>query len=366
MFSYVLKRLLLAVPTLIGILTINFFIIQMAPGGPVDQFIAKMQGQGDVFMERVGSGAGDAGFSAHAEAGNFDARYQEKGITPEVVEAVKELYGFDKPIGERYVKMISDYLTFDFGTSFFKSDSVVDLIVQSLPVSISIGLWSTLLIYAVSIPLGVARAVRRNSTFDMVTGALTVAASTIPSFLFAVLLIVLFAGGSYWQIFPLRGLHSADWEQLSFFEAVLDYFHHMALPIVSLTIGGFAGLTLLTRNSFLDELSKQYVDLASAKGLTQREVLYGHVFRNAMLIVISGLPSLFIRMFFAGSLLIETIFSLNGLGLLGFEAAMQRDYPIMFSTLYIFTLIGLITSILGDLTMMFVDKRIDFTSRTGR
>ena len=362
MFTYFLKRLGLVIPTLIGILTINFFVIQMAPGGPVEQFIAKMEGSGDVFMERVGSSMGDFSTKAEKSSGELRSNANQR-IDPEILDAVKKLYGFDKPIGERYVQMLKDFLSFDFGNSLFKADSVTGLIKNALPVSISLGLWSTLLIYIVSIPLGMIRAMRANTTFDVVSGSLVVMGSAIPGFLFAVLLIVLFAGGSYWQIFPLRGLTSLDPAQASWWALTLDYAHHMVLPILSMTIGGFAGLTLLTRNSFLDELGKQYVVLARSKGLNDRQVLFGHVFRNAMLIVISGFPGTFVRMFFAGSLLIETIFSLNGLGLLGFEATMQRDYPVMFATLYIFTLIGLLTSILGDLTMMLVDPRIDFTSR---
>lgn len=357
-----MRRLLLVVPTLLGILTINFFIIQTAPGGPVEQFIAMLEGSGNVFMERVASPGAD--LPAPAESGGEGIYSGTRGLSPKTLAAIRELYGFDKPILVRYGEMLRDFACFDFGKSLFKADSVINLLRNSLPVSISLGLWSTLIIYFISIPLGIARAVRRGSSFDAVTGGLTVAASAIPGFLFAVLLIVLFAGGSYWQIFPLRGLHTLGYENFTFMEQALDYLHHMALPILSLSIGGFAGLTLLTRNSFLDELSKQYVETARSKGLVERKVLYGHVFRNAMLIIISGLPGAFVRMFFTGSLLIETIFSLNGLGLLGFEAAMQRDYPVMFATLYIFTLIGLATSIIADLTMTKVDPRIDFEGRS--
>lgn len=363
MLRYTLRRLLLIFPTLLGILTINFFIVQTAPGGPVEQFIAMLEGSGSAYMERVGSAGADlpaAGMTEAAESAYSGAR----GLNPQTLDAIRKLYGFDKPILTRYVEMLRDFAMFDFGKSLFKADSVAGLLVNALPVSISIGVWSTLLIYLVSIPVGIARAVRRGSTFDFATGAIMVAASAIPGFLFAVLLIVLFAGGSYWQIFPLRGLHTLGYESLPFWRQVLDYLHHMALPVLSMTIGGFAGLTMLTRNSFLDELSKQYVETARAKGLSEKTVLYGHVFRNAMLIIIAGLPGAFVRMFFAGSLLIETIFSLNGLGLLGFEAAMQRDYPVMFATLYIFTLIGLVTSIIGDLTMTKVDPRIDFSGRS--
>ena len=359
MLFYALRRLGLIIPTLLGILTINFFLIQLAPGGPVEQFMARLDGEGTSYMERVGGAEG----GAVSVSGEESLYAGSQGVSPEMLEAVKELYGFDRPVLERYVAMLSDFLRFDFGTSLFKADSVVELVKQSLPVSITLGLWSTLIIYAVSIPLGIARAVRRGSAFDTTSGMIVVTASAIPGFLFAVLLVVLFAGGSYLKLFPLRGLHSLGYELMPFWEQVCDYLHHITLPVVAMTIGGFAGLTLLTRNSFLDELSKQYVETARSKGLTERRVLYGHVFRNAMLIVISGLPSTFIRMFFAGSLLIETIFSLNGLGLLGFEAAMQRDYPVMFATLYVFTLIGLVCSVIGDLLMMVVDPRIDFAGR---
>ncbi len=351
---------MLIIPTLLGILTINFFVIQIAPGGPVEQFIANLEGNGTSFMERVGSSSGDFVSSTQEDTGNYAGG---RGLSDATLNAVKKMYGFDKPIIERYFEMLWNYLCFDFGNSLFKASSVVDLLINALPVSISLGLWSTLIIYFVSIPLGIARAIRRGSFFDVSSGLCVVICSSIPGFLFAVLLVIFFAGGSYWQIFPLRGLHSLDYEQLSFMEQVIDYFHHLVLPLISLSIGGFAGLSLITKNSFLDELTKQYVDTAKAKGLTEKAVLYKHVFRNAMLIVISGLPGTFVRMFFAGSLLIETIFSINGLGLLGFEAAMQRDYPVMFSTLYIFTLIGLLTSIIGDITMMKVDPRIDFTAR---
>lgn len=363
--SYALRRLLLIIPTLLGILTINFFLIQLAPGGPVEQFIARLDGSGDSFMERVGTGGDDFGGSGN----NFlsDESQQQyvgsRGLSPEVIDAIHKLYGFDQPIHVRYFMMLRDFLTLNFGKSLFKADTVIDLLKNTLPVSITLGLWSTLIIYFISIPLGIARAVRRGSNFDITSGIVVVISSAIPGFLFAVLLIVLFAGGSYFKLFPLRGLHSPDYELMSFGRQILDYFHHITLPIVAMTIGGFASLTLLTRNSFLDEMAKQYVETARAKGLTEKAVLYKHVFRNAMLIIISGLPATFISMFFAGSLLIETIFSLNGLGLLGFEAAMQRDYPVMFATLYIFTLIGLVCSILGDLTLMLIDPRIDFSGR---
>ncbi|MDR3177133.1 MAG: microcin C ABC transporter permease YejB [Desulfovibrio sp.] len=364
MLAYALRRFCLIIPTLLGILTVNFFLIQMAPGGPVEQFIARLEGGGDVFMERAGAGAADAGIGG-AQAGFADQGYSgAQGLPEETLQVIRRMYGFDKPILVRYVDMLGDFLTFRLGDSLFRAGSVVDLIREALPVSITLGVWSTLIIYMVSIPLGIARAVRRGTVFDAVSGFAVVVAGAVPGFLFAVLLIVLFAGGSYFKIFPLRGLHSPDYELMSFWMQTLDYLHHITLPVIAMSIGGFAGLTLLTRNAFLDELSKQYVETARAKGLTERAVLYGHVFRNAMLIIISGLPSTFVRMFFAGSLLIETIFSLNGLGLLGFEAAMQRDYPVMFASLYVFTLIGLFCSVLGDLSMMLIDPRIDFSDRS--
>ncbi len=363
MLVYALRRLLLIIPTLLGIITINFFIIQLAPGGPVEQFIARLEGGDEVYMERVSSSQADLGMIDVEKPQDFTSN--NYGLSPEVMKKIEKLYGFDEPLHIRYFKMLKDFLTFNFGESFFKSDSVVDLIKNTFPVSISLGLWSTLITYFVCIPLGIKRAMNRGTRFDVWSGVTVVVASTIPGFLFAVLLIILFAGGSYFQIFPLRGLHSVGFEDMTFFQQILDYFHHITLPVISMTIGGFAGLTLLTRNSFLDELSKQYVETARAKGLTQKVVLYKHVFRNAMLIVISGIPSTFIGMLFTGSLLIETIFSLNGLGLMGFEATMQRDYPVMFATLYIFTLIGLVSSLIGDLTMMVVDPRIDFKTRKG-
>ncbi len=364
MLYYILRRLLLFVPTLWAIITMNFFVIQLAPGGPVDQFVAKIEGNDDIFMERIGSQQSDFVSSNDTDiTGGGEHYIASRGLSEDTLKAINTLYGFDKPLWERYVNMLISYLKFDFGESLFKASSVIDLIKNALPISISLGLWSTLVVYFVSIPLGVARAMRAGSKFDLYSGVTVVIGSAIPGFLFAMLLIVLFAGGSYWQIFPIRGLHSLGYESLPLWEQIVDYFHHLFLPILSMTIGGFAGLTLFTRNSFLDELTKQYVDTAKAKGLDDKAVLYKHVFRNAMLIIISGLPGAFIGIFFTGSLLIETIFSLNGIGLIGFEATMQRDYSIMFATLYIFTLIGLLTSLIGDITMMFVDPRIDFASR---
>ncbi len=366
MFAYILKRLLLLIPTFLGIITLNFFIIQSAPGGPVEQYLLKMEGQDSAYMERLGGEGGDAGIekSQALEDSGGEGMYKgSRGLSPEVISSIEKMYGFDKPIGERYLLMLGNYLTFDFGESFFKGRSVLQLIGDALPVSISLGVWSTLIIYFISIPLGIRRAVKHGSKFDAVTGTLVVIGDAIPGFLFAVLLIVLFAGGSYWSVFPLRGLVSANFAELSLLGKIADYFWHLALPLTAMVIGGFATLTTLTKNSFLDEIHKQYAITALAKGLPMRKILYGHIFRNAMLIVIAGFPSAFIGMFFTGSLLIEVIFSLDGIGLLGFEAAMSRDYPVMFATLYIFTLLGLVMRIVSDITYSLVDPRINFAGR---
>ncbi|GFM36271.1 microcin C ABC transporter permease YejB [Desulfovibrio psychrotolerans] len=368
MLTYILRRLVLLVPTFLGIIALNFFVIQSAPGGPVEQYLLRLEGADKAFMERIGAESSDSGGGMGGtqsfDAGTTDGLYKgNRGLSPEVVEEVSRMYGFDRPIHERFFLMLRNYLSFDFGDSFFKGRSVMQLLGDSLPVSVSLGVWSTLIIYMVSIPLGICRAVRQGTRFDAVTGTLVVIGDAIPGFLFAVLLIVLFAGGSYWSIFPLRGLVSPGFEQMTLWQQIADYFWHMALPLTALVIGGFATLTTLTRNSFLDEIHKQYTATALAKGLTMGQVLYRHVFRNAMLIVIAGFPSTFIHMFFTGSVLIEVIFSLNGLGLLGFEAAMTRDYPVMFATLYLFTLLGLLTRILSDITYSMVDPRITFGSR---
>jgi microcin C transport system permease protein len=362
MLSYIARRLLLIIPTLWAIITINFFIVQIAPGGPVDQAIANMQGlgSGGPLQRITGSERGDAGGGREASGGST---YRgARGLDPEVIAEIERRYGFDKPLGERYLAMLKNYAAFNFGDSLFRGRTVLGLIAERLPVSISLGLWSTLIIYLVSIPLGIRKAVRNGSRFDVWTSGAIVVGNAIPSFLFAVLLVVLFCGGSFLSIFPLRGLFSANFEELSPLRKVLDYFWHIALPTVALSIGGFAGLTMLTKNSFLDEIHKQYVLTARAKGLTEKKILIGHVFRNAMLIVISGFPSVFVSMFFTGSLLIETVFSLEGLGLLGLEATMQRDYPVIFATLYIFTLLGLLLNLLSDITYTIVDPRIDFNS----
>jgi len=355
---YLLRRLALIIPTLIGIMLLNFIIVQAAPGGPVDQMIAQMQGHGNASLARAtGSSGGDV-------SQNSDSR-SARGLPPELIADIEKMYGFDKPAHERFFKMLGDYATFDFGDSFFRERTVTQLIVDKLPVSISLGLWSTLIIYLISIPLGIRKAVSDGSRFDVWTSSVIIVGYAVPGFLFGILLIVLFAGGSYLDWFPLRGLTSSNFDELSFFGKIADYFWHLALPTLANVIGGFATLTLLTKNSFLDEINKQYVVTARAKGLTARSILYGHVFRNAMLIVIASMPGVLVTLFFTGSLLIEVIFSLDGLGLLGFEAALNRDYPVIFGTLYIFTLLGLILKLVSDLTYVAVDPRIDFESREG-
>jgi microcin C transport system permease protein len=361
MGAYILRRLALIIPTLLGIMVINFALVQFVPGGPIEQILAKVQGQGDVFEGFAGGG--DAGVTAGGgtESGYAGAR----GLPPEFIAQLEREFGFDKPPLERFFNMLWNYMRLDFGESYFRSISVIDLVIEKLPVSITLGLWSTLIAYAVSIPLGIRKAVRDGSPFDTWTSGLIIVAYAIPGFLFAILLLVLFAGGSYFQIFPLRGLTSDNWEELSLLGKVADYFWHIALPVTASTISAFATLTLLTKNSFLDEIKKHYVMTARAKGLSEKKVLYGHVFRNAMLIVIAGFPAVFIGVFFGGSLIIETIFSLDGLGRLGFEAAVARDYPVIFGTLFIFGLIGLVVGILSDLMYVLVDPRIDFEKREG-
>ncbi|OZB18430.1 MAG: microcin ABC transporter permease [Rhodobacterales bacterium 34-62-10] len=361
MGAYILRRLALIIPTLLGIMVINFALVQFVPGGPIEQVLAQVQGQGDVFEGFAGGG--DAGVSAGAGS---DSEYAgARGLPPEFIAQLEKEFGFDKPPLERFFTMLWNYMRLDFGESYFRSISVIDLVIEKMPVSITLGLWSTLIAYAVSIPLGIRKAVKDGSPFDTWTSAMIIVAYAIPGFLFAILLLVLFAGGSYFQIFPLRGLTSDNWEELSLLGKVADYFWHIALPVTASTISAFATLTLLTKNSFLDEIKKHYVMTARAKGLSEKKVLYGHVFRNAMLIVIAGFPAVFIGVFFGGSLIIETIFSLDGLGRLGFEAAVARDYPVIFGTLFIFGLIGLVVGILSDLMYVLVDPRIDFEKREG-
>ncbi len=367
MLSYILRRLLLMIPTLFGIMVINFVIVQAAPGGPVELLIARIKGTAVEATARLGSVGGETPTAPAQTAGQASAgtsKYRgARGLDPEFIRQLEKLYGFDKPAHVRFVQMMERYAVFDFGQSFFRDRPVIRLIMDRLPVSISLGLWTTLLIYLISIPLGVAKAVRDGSAFDVWTSSVVIVGYAVPGFLFAILLIVLLAGGSFVQWFPLRGLVSPGWHQLAWTARIGDYFWHITLPIVSLLVGGFAGLTMLTKNSFLEEINKQYVTTARAKGLTRRRVLYGHVFRNAMLLVIAGFPAAFVGILFTGALLVEVIFSLDGLGLLGFEAAINRDYPIMFGTLYIYTLIGLGLSLVSDLTYVVVDPRIDFSSR---
>ena len=362
MGAYILRRLLLVIPTLLGIMVINFALTQFVPGGPIEQIIAQQEGQGDVFSGF--SGAGQDGMNSAAAAGG-ETYAGARGLPPEFIEKLEKEFGFDKPPLERFLTMMWGYMRLDFGESYFRSISVVDLVLEKMPVSITLGLWSTLIAYLISIPLGIRKAVQDGSKFDTWTSAAVIVAYAIPGFLFGILLLVLFAGGSYWRIFPLRGLTSDNFADLSLIGKILDYLWHITLPVIASTISAFATLTLLTKNSFLDEIKKHYVMTARAKGLSERRVLYGHVFRNAMLIVIAGFPSLFIGVFFGGSVIIETLFSLDGLGRLGFEAAVARDYPVIFGTLFVFGLIGLVVGIISDLMYVVVDPRIDFEKREG-
>jgi microcin C transport system permease protein len=358
------------IPTLFGIMLISFVIIQFAPGGPVERVLAQLQGTDVGATARIGGGAGGGevagGGGAAGAGGSAEGGFKYRGaqgLDPEFIKKLEQQFGFDKPAHERFFLMLKNYATFNFGQSYFRDVPVLQLIKEKLPVSISLGLWLTFVSYAISIPLGVAKAVRDGSRFDVWTSAVIIVGYAIPSFLFAVLLVVLFAGGSFWNIFPLRGLVSDNFADLTWWEKILDYAWHLVLPLTALAVSSFATMTLLTKNSFLDEIKKQYVMTARAKGLTERRVLYGHVFRNAMLIVIAGFPGAFIGAFFAGSLLIEQIFSLDGLGLLGFEAAVNRDYPVVFATLYIFSLLGLVMNLITDLIYTWIDPRIDFESR---
>ena len=368
MLGYLLRRLLLIPPTLLAIITLNFLIVQAAPGGPVEQAIAKASGlTGTKGLERIsGQGAYEVREKSAQRSIEQGAYRGALGLDPKIIEAIEKRFGFDKPLHERYFQMLKDFFLFNFGDSFFRGDSVMGLVRRRLPVSISLGLWTFLLVYGISIPLGIRKAVREGTAFDFWTSTALSVGNAIPAFLFAIFLIVLFAGGSFWNIFPLRGLVSENWGELSWGAKIADYFWHMTLPLLSLVIGSFAGLSLFTKNNFLEELSKQYVVTARAKGNTERAVLWGHVFRNGMLLVISGFPSAFIGIFFTGSVIIETIFSIEGLGLLGYTATLQRDYPVMFGTLYVFTLLGLATSLISDLVMMLVDPRLDFRERGKR
>jgi microcin C transport system permease protein len=364
MLAYIVRRLALVIPTLFGILLINFAIIQFAPGGPVEQMISQIQGKSVDATSRISGGGSAEKASGSQKKSHGKSKYRgSQGMDPEFIKELEKQFGFDKPAWKRFLIMVSSYARFDFGDSFYRDRNVLELIKEKLPVSISLGLWSTLLVYLVSIPLGVAKAVRDGSKFDVWTSGVVIIGNAIPGFLFAILLIILFAGGRYFDWFPLRGLVSDNWETLSWSAKIIDYFHHITLPVIALTIGGFATLTMLTKNSFLDQIHQQYVMTAYAKGLTERQVLYKHVFRNAMLIVIAGFPAAFISMLFTGSILIEVIFSLDGMGLLGFEAAMRRDYPVMFGSLYMFTMLGLVMGLVNDVMYTIIDPRIDFESR---
>ena len=359
MTGYLLRRLLLVIPTLLGIIAINFVVIQFAPGGPVEQMIAEMKGRGDTTSRLTGTGAMEA-----ASSSSQDGTYRgARGLDPHVIADIKKLFGFDKPPLERFRDMLGHYISFDFGRSFFRDQTVLGLVLQKMPVSISLGLWSTLLVYLISIPLGIAKAVRDGSRFDVASSAVVLVGYAVPGFLLAILLVVLFAGGSFLSIFPLRGLTSSGSENWGWGARILDYAWHMVLPTIALVVGGFASLTMLTKNCFLDEIRKQYVVTARAKGASERRILYRHVFRNAMLLIIAGFPAAFIGILFSSSLLVEIVFSLDGLGLLGFESAIRRDYPVMFGTLYIFTLLGLVLQIVGDVMYTMVDPRIDFSAR---
>ncbi len=357
MLSYIFRRLILIVPTLVGIMCINFFLVQFVPGGPIEQIISDLE-KNSSFLDSIGGGSQEVRTSEGLESYKGSV-----GLPKDFIDELEAQFGFDKPLWERFFSMMYDYITFDFGDSYFRSISVIELIIEKMPVSISLGLWTTLLAYMISIPLGIRKALLDGSSFDNWTSTLIIIGYSIPGFLFAIFLLVLFAGGSYLQLFPIRGLVSSNFENMSFFGQIKDYFWHIALPVIASTVSAFATLTLLTKNSFLDEIKKQYVITARSKGLSDQRVLYGHVFRNAMLIIIAGFPGLFISVFFGSSLIIETIFSLDGLGRLGFEAAVSRDYPVVFGTLYIFGLLGLVVGLLSDLMYVWVDPRIDFEKR---
>jgi microcin C transport system permease protein len=367
MTAYIVRRILFMIPTIFGIMLVSFVVVQFAPGGPVERVIAQLSGTDTGATSRIsGSSSGDfanRGAMSGAQA-EVNSKYRgAQGLDPAFIKSLEKQFGFDKPAYERFFIMLWNYLHFDFGKSYFRDISVLQLIKEKLPVSISLGIWMTLLSYLISIPLGIRKAVRDGSPFDVWTSGIIIIGYAIPGFLFAILLIILFAGGSFFQIFPLRGLVSDGWSQFPWWQKILDYFWHLTLPIISMGLSAFATMTLLTKNSFLEELRKQYVLTARAKGCTERQVLYGHIFRNAMLLVIAGFPAAFVSAFFAGSLLIETIFSLDGLGLLSFESVLNRDYPVVFANLYIFALVGLVVNLISDLTYTWIDPRIDFETR---
>lgn len=362
MYLYLTKRILLIIPTLFLIMLVNFLIIQSAPGGPVEILINSLN-------HPSGQVAGEAAIINHdihltstGASGNIKYRGSQ-GIDPEIISKIEKIYGFDLPLWQRFWLMMKKYLTFDFGNSFYQDKSVINLVIERLPVSISLGMWTTLLVYLISIPLGIKKAVSNGSKFDIYSSTIVIIGYAIPSFLFAIFLMVLFCGGNFFSIFPLRGLTSDHFSDFTWWHKITDYFWHLFLPVLAMVIGGFASLTFLCKNSFLEEINKQYIIAARAKGLNQQQILYRHIFRNALLIVISGFPAALIGVIFTSGVLIEIIFSLNGLGLLGFEAAVSRDYPVMFGTLYFFTLLGLISSIISDLTYRLVDPRINFENR---
>ncbi len=369
MAAYLLKRILLIFPTMLGIMLVSFIVIQFAPGGPVERVIAQLSGTDVSITSRIGGGGGDGlgGSAPQAGQGSADSAASKyrgaQGLDPEFIKSLEKQFGFDKPAHERFLLMMWNYLRFDFGDSYFRDIPVIDLVAEKLPVSISLGLWMTLLTYLISIPLGIRKAVRDGEPFDVWTSGVLVVGYAMPGFLVAVLLLVVFAGSSFFQWFPSRGLFSENWEELSTWGKIVDYFWHLTLPIIAMSLGAFTTMAFLTKNSFLDEIRKQYVLTARAKGLNESQVLYGHVFRNAMLLIIAGFPGAFISAFFSGSLLIETIFSLDGLGLLAFESIDKRDYPVVFATLYIFALLGLVVNLVSDFVYTLVDPRIDFESR---
>ena len=371
MYAYIIRRLLFMIPTLFGIMILNFAIIQFVPGGPIEQTIARLQGNDVDATSRI-TGSTEGGdfiendFDNKQGISSGDSKYRgSRGLPPEFIAQLEAQYGLDKPFYERFVIMMVNYAKLDFGESYFKDQKVVDLVIDKLPVSITLGIWTTLFTYLISIPLGIAKAVRDGSRFDVWTSAVVIIGNAIPAFLFSILLIILFAGGTYWDWFPLRGLVSSNWADLNWFDRIVDYLWHITLPIFALVIGGYAATTMLTKNSFLDQLGQQYVLTARSKGLTEKRVLYGHVFRNGMLIVIAGFPGAVIGLFFTGLLFIEVIFSLDGLGLLGFDAVLNRDYPVIFGTLFVFSLMGLLVGLVTDLTYTFVDPRIDFEKLGG-
>src|SRR5690242_12502839 len=368
MAAYIVRRILFMVPTLLGIMLVSFVVVQFAPGGPVERVIAQLSGSDTGATSRISGGQGDFGARGMpqpgAQAESLNSKYRgAQGLDPEFIKKLEKQFGFDKPAYERFAIMLWNFARFDFGTSYFRDVSVMQLIKEKLPVSMSLGIWMTLLTYLISIPLGIRKAVQDGSPFDTWTSTIVIIGYAIPGFLFAILLIILFAGGSFFDIFPLRGLTSDNWAALPWYAKILDYFWHLVLPITSMALAAFATMTLLTKNSFLDEIRKQYVLTARAKGCTERQVLYGLIFRNAMLIVVAGFPGAFVHAFFTGSLLIETIFSLDGLGLLSFESVLNRDYPVVFANLYIFSLVGVVVNLISDLTYTWIDPRIDFESR---